>query len=572
MRYSELVDIYEKLEATSSKLGKTGIIADVLKAAPAELLPKLVMLFYGTVFPPWSEEKIGVADKMMIRAVAKAVGMKESEVVASYRKTGDLGLSAEQLIAKKRQKRLAARALDVNKVFDTIQKIARQTGAGSQESKTALIVELLSVAQPKEAKYIVRTVLEQLRMGVAEGIVRDAIAKAFGIDADIVESAWYVRPDYGEVAKIAKERGVAGLKKIELVIGMPIMVQLAEKAPDLKSAVEAFKRPVLEYKYDGARIAVHKKGDKFWLYTRRLENVTEAFPDVVETCKKALMAKECIVEGEALAIDPKTKRPQPFQRLSQRIKRKYDIAKVAKEIPVNLHVFDIVYLNGRTLFDKSLEERFNILKKTVKPIADKIEFARRLIPKDLKEAEAFYKKALSEGQEGLIVKNLDALYTPGRRVAGGWLKVKPVMETLDLAIIGATWGTGKRAGWLGSLILGIRDPETGKFLECGMLGTGIKEKKTRAEDVTFEDMTKMLKPYIISQSGHDVKIKPKIIIEVAYEEIQKSPTYSSGFALRFPRFIRLRPDKGPAEADDLNRIKALFEIQKGKAPAETGEK
>ncbi len=572
MRYAELADVYEKLENTSSKLGKAKIVADVLKEAPAELLPKIVSLFYGRVFPQWSVEQIGVADKIIIRAIAKAVGVKEEEVTTAYRKTGDLGSAAEQLIGKKRQKQLGTKRLDVETVFSTMQKIAHHGGKGSQESKAGLVVQLLAAAQPKEARYVVRTILEQLRMGVAEGIIRDAVASAFDIDADVVEMAWYVLPDYGEIARIAKKSGAPGLKKVELQLGMPFMVQLAEKAPDLKTALESFEHPVCEWKYDGARLVVHKKGDNIWLYTRRLEDLTAAFPDVADICRKALNARECIVEGEALAIDKKTGRPLPFQRMSQRIRRKYEIEKTIKEIPVDLHVFDIIHLNGKTFFDKTLDERFDILKKVLKPVAGKIEFARRLETTDLKEADKFYKTALEAGQEGLIIKNLDAFYTPGRRVAGGWLKVKPIMETLDLAIVGAIWGTGKRAGWLGSLILGIRDPETGKFLECGMLGTGIKEKKTNPEDVTLEEVTKMLKPYIISQSGHDVKIKPRMVIEVAYEEIQRSPTYSSGYALRFPRFIRLRSDKGPDEADDTDRMKALFDIQKGKTPAETGEK
>ena len=566
MRYSELADVYEKLEATSSKLGKADIIADVMKNATADTLPKIVLLFYGRVFPAWTTEEIGVADKLMIKAIAKAVGASESDVVEKYREIGDLGTAVEFFEEKKKQKSLVTKVLTVDKVFENLRSIADQGGSGSQEKKMNLLVELFAAAKPKEARYIVRTVLEQLRVGVAEGIVRDAIAKAFNIDVDVVEGAWYLRPDYGEIAHIAKEKGVTGLKKIGIELGTPMMVQLAEKAPNLKAAIEAFDRCVLEYKYDGARIAVHKKGDKFWLYTRRLEDVTAAFPDIVEICRKALGANECVVEGEALAIDPKTKKPQPFQKLSQRIKRKYEIRETIKEIPVNFHVFDIIHLNGKSLFDKTLEQRFDILKKVVKPIPNKIEFARRLITKNLKDADDFYKKALADGQEGLMVKNLESLYTSGRRVAGGWLKVKPVMETLDLAITGATWGMGKRAGWLGSLILGIRDPVTGKFMECGMLGTGIKEKKGKPEDVTFSDITTMLKPYIINESGHDVKIKPKIIIEVAYEEIQKSPTYSSGFALRFPRFVRLRPDKGPEEADDLDRVKNLYDVQKGKLP------
>jgi DNA ligase-1 len=184
----------------------------------------------------------------------------------------------------------------------------------------------------------------------------------------------------------------------------------------------------------------------------------------------------------------------------------------------------------------------------------------------MKEADTFYKEALKAGHEGLIVKNLEAKYQSGRRVSGGWLKVKPVMESLDLVITGATWGTGKRVGWLGSYILSCRDPDTGKFLECGMLGTGVKEKKTNAEDVTLQDMTKLLKPYIEFEKGNEVKIKPKVVIEVACEEIQKSPTYSSGYALRFPRFIRIRIDKGADEADTTQRIDALFEMQKGNKP------
>jgi DNA ligase-1 len=240
---------------------------------------------------------------------------------------------------------------------------------------------------------------------------------------------------------------------------------------------------------------------------------------------------------------------------------------VIKEIPVQLHVFDIIYLEGKMLFDLRLAERIKLLRKVIRPIPGKLLFAEQLVTKDLKAADTFYRKALAAGQEGLIVKNLDARYMPGRRVAGGWLKVKPVMETLDLAIIGATWGTGKRAGWLGSFILGCRDPATGKFLECGMLGTGIKEKKTKPTDVTFADMTKALRPHIISEKTGVVKIKPKITVEVAYEEIQKSPTYTSGWALRFPRFIRLRTlEKPPQQADTKQRIEHLYQIQKGKKP------
>ncbi|MEM7823020.1 MAG: ATP-dependent DNA ligase [Candidatus Aenigmatarchaeota archaeon] len=567
MRYSELVEIYERLEKTGSKLEKTAIIAEVLKKSNPDLLPNIVSLLMGRVYPIWTMIELGVASQLMIRAIARAYGVSTDDVEKKSKELGDLGSVAEFFASKRKQITLAKKTLDVKDVFDILQDIARQTGKGSQDRKLNLIVQLLAAAKPKEARYIVRTVLEELRVGVAEGLVRDAIAEAFKLDVDDVESAWAVLPDYAEIAKIVKESGLTGLKRIQLKPGRPFQVLLAEKVPDLKTGLEAFERCILEFKYDGARTLIHKDGQKIWIFTRRMEDVTAAFPDLVELARDCIKAEKAIIDSETIGINPKTGRPVPFQMLSTRIKRKYEIEKATKEIPVQVNAFDIVYLEGKSLFDKSLEERRRLLEKVIKVIPGKFQIAEGLITKDYAKAEAFYKKAQAAGQEGLIVKNLEARYVPGRRVAGGWLKVKPTLENLDLAVIGGLWGTGKRAGWIGSLILGCRDPESGGFLECGMLGTGIKEKKTTPEDVTFDDITKMLRPHIEWEKGHQIKIKPKLVIEVAYEEIQKSPAYSSGFALRFPRFIRLRPDKGPEDVDTLERIKRLFEMQRGRKKA-----
>lgn len=572
MLYKDLASIYEELEKTSSKLSKTGIVSKLLKEAPPVLLPKLILLLQGRVFPTWYEVELGVANQLMIKAIAKATGLKDEQVVKKFNDTGDLGLTAEFFVSKKIQRALASEKLTVEKVFVNLQKISEQTGAGSQERKLSLIAELLTSAKPLEARYVVRTVLEELRVGVAKGIVRDAIAKAFDVEAKEVETAWQLNQDYGEVARLLREHGKKGLKKIKIVLGRPIGMLLAEKSPSLEEALKEYDKPAVEFKYDGMRALIEKKGETVWVFTRRLENVTKQFPDIVDFVKKAVKAKDCIIEGETLGMDPKTGRPLPFQKLSERIHRKYDIEQMTKKIPVQLNLFDIVFLEGKMLFDKPLAERRKILEKIVKPIAGKIQLAEQLVTKDLKEADAFYKKALAAGQEGVIVKNLDAFYVPGRRVAGGWLKVKPTLETLDLVIMGATWGTGKRAGWLGSYVLGCRDEATGKFLECGMLGTGVKEKKTLPEDVTLADLTKLLKPNIEFEKGGYVKIKPKIVIEVASEEIQKSPTYASGWALRFPRFLRIRWDKSPEEADTIERIRALFEMQKGKKSLKSMEK
>ncbi len=409
-----------------------------------------------------------------------------------------------------------------------------------------------------------------MRMGVAEGVLRDSIAAAFfeAKDAEdkkkivsAIEWAWFLRPDYAEIAKIAKERGLRGLEKVTVEVGKPYQVLLAEKAKDLKEALETFERPIVEFKYDGARVCIHKKGDKLWFYTRRLEDVTKQFPDLAELVIKGVKADACIIEGEMLGIDRKSGSPLPFQLLSQRIKRKYDIAQMAKEIPIQVNLFDIVYLDGKDLFSEPLERRKKALESVVKATPGKFQLAERLVTRDLKEAERFYERALKAKQEGVIVKNLDATYQPGRRV-GYWLKVKPIMETLDLVITGAEWGTGKRTSWLGTFILSCRKDDG--FAECGMMGTGIKEKKAVEEDVTFEELTKQLRPHIISEKGNEVRIGPKIVVEVAYEEIQKSPTYASGFALRFPRLVRIRVDKAAEDADDLARIEELYAGQKGK--------
>jgi DNA ligase-1 len=423
---------------------------------------------------------------------------------------------------------------------------------------------MLTHAGPKEARYIVRTVLEELRVGVAEGIVRDSIARAFGLEPSAVENAWFLYPNYGEIARIARDRGEAGLKGVTITLGRPIVVSLAEKAPGLKEAMESYGRAVIEFKYDGARMQIHKQGDRIWLFTRRLEDVTRAFPDIAELCRRHIRAESCIIEGEALAIDPESGRPMPFQMLSTRIKRKHSIEKAVKQIPVQVNLFDIILLEGESLSGRPLEERRKALSGAIDQARGRFQLAEQLATKDLGQAEAFYRKALDAGQEGVMVKNLDARYVPSRRVAGGWLKVKPVMETLDLAIMGAVWGTGKRAGWFGSFILGCRDPATGRFLECGMLGTGIKEKKAKPEDVTLDELTGLLKPHVEQEEAGTARIKPRVVIEVAYEEIQVSPTYSSGIALRFPRFIRLRPDKSPDEADTIDRIKSLLRVQKGR--------
>ncbi|MCX6814423.1 MAG: ATP-dependent DNA ligase [Candidatus Aenigmarchaeota archaeon] len=576
MYYSRLADTYEELEKTPAKLKKSGIIARLLKESEPKEMGMIVLLLQGKVFPIWSEKELGIANLLMIKAISSATGFPAQKVEERFKRTGDLGLVVEELIKNKRQSTLFRKRLMVEKVFGNLQKIAEVEGKGSQDRKFQLVSEIIGSAEAKEAKYIVRTVLGELRVGVAEGIVRDAIAEAFFHENErkeainAIEWGWFLTGDYGEIAGIAKEKGLVGLRKVRLDIGKPIQVLLAEKSPSLIDALESFDECAIEVKYDGARVQIHKKEGKIWLYTRRLENITKQFPDLVELVKKHVKGSEFIIEGEILAIDPKTHRPMTFQTLSQRIHRKYDIEETIKQIPIQVNLFDVIYLNGKSFFESAFKERRKVLESIISEVPGKFQLAEELITKDLQKAEKFYKKALEENQEGVMVKNLKALYQPGRRVAGGWLKVKPTMENLDLAIVGAQWGTGKRAGWMSSFVLGARDEKTGRFLECGMMGTGLKEKEQEREgdksrlqsSVTFQNLTKMLKPYIESDKGSSIKIRPKVVVEVAYEEIQKSPNYESGYALRFPRILRIRFDKGIEQADTLKRLERLYEQQK----------
>jgi DNA ligase-1 len=562
MDYKLLCDYYEKLEGESSKLGKTKILAELFSRSSSEELEKIVFLVQGIVYPKYTQLELGIATQLMIKAMSKAYGISEDKIEEEFAKLGDLGLVAEKLSKSKKQVTLLRKTLTVEKVFEELRKLPLLSGEGSQEKKILTIYHLLLMAEPKEAKYVVRTILGELRIGVAEGLIRDAIVEAFlptktkeekEKSEEAVDYAWNILSDFSIVAKIAKEKGVEGLKNVKIEIGRPIQVMLGEKAESIEEVVEEYGEVAAEWKYDGMRTIIMKKNDKIWLFTRRQEDVTKQFPDLVELCRKGIKAEECVIEGEAIAVEPNSNTPMAFQVLSQRIHRKYDIEKMVKKIPIQIHLFDIVYLNGEMLINKPLFERRKILESIIEVIPGKFELAKQLVTKDVKKIEEFYNEALNAKQEGLMLKVLNSPYRFGRHV-GGWYKIKPTMENLDLVIVGATWGEGARANWLTSFELAVRDPDTGNFLRCGMMSTGLTEEE-------YEMMTEMLKPLIIQEKGKEVKVKPRIVIEVKYQEIQKSPNYESGYALRFPAFVRIRDDKGPEEADTIDRLIELYKSQ-----------
>jgi DNA ligase-1 len=584
MKYSELAEIYESLENTSKRLEKTFIISNLFKRTKEEDIDKIILLIQGRVSPLWDETKLGVSERLIIKAINIATGTSPDKIELEWKRIGDIGKVAEKLVENKTQITLFSKELTVEKVFKNIKALSSQEGIGSVDQKAKIIAELLSSAKPLEARYVVRTVLEDLRVGVGAGSIRDAIVWAFFGEqlkinyddneksitpenreeynkmVDAVQAAIDLKADYASVAKAIMKNGEEALKALELEIGSPLNVMLYPKAKNIEEAFEIVGKPcAFEYKYDGFRIQIHKKGKSIKVFTRRLEEVTEQFPEIAKYAEEFINADNYILDAEAVGFDQKSGKYLPFQAISQRIKRKYDIKKISLEMPVEVNVFDIIYIGGKSQFDTPLNERRALIEKIINQQPKKLVLAKQLVTDNLEKAEAFYKEALAAGEEGVMAKKLDGKYQPGRKVGFG-VKVKPVMESLDLVIVGAEWGTGKRSGWLTSFTLACRKGED--FLEIGKVGTGIKELEE--EGVSFEELTNKLKPFVFGEKGketREVKIRPAIIIEVNYEEVQKSPSYSSGYALRFPRFIRLREDKGLNDVSNIEFIEQLYSEQ-----------
>lgn len=564
MLYKKLAELYEDLSSTTKRLEKISSLGKFLRYLP-EPDRDVLYLLLGEIYPDYDERRIGISSQLAIKAISMSTGTEPKEVVKEWKKIGDLGKTAEHLKKKKRQSTLQSHVLKTEKVLENLRKLPELEGKGTVNKKLNLITELLSSASPIESLYLIRTLIGDLRIGIKESTIRDAMAEAFFSDNKKEASAKIQEGidktnDIAEVFDIAKKEKLKEFDKLTLQVGKPIKVMLADKVKTIEEGLNAVGKPAaVEFKYDGFRMLIHKKGEEVSLYTRMLENVTNQFPEVVDYLKKYVAGRSFILDSEAVGYDKKTKEYKPFQEISQRIRRKYNIEKLQEELPVEVNVFDIIYHNGKSLLNEPFEKRTKLLRKIIKPHKYKIVPSRQIITSDAKKAEAFYKEALKEYQEGIMMKNLHAHYNPGRRV-GHMLKLKPEERDYDLTIIGGEYGTGKRSGWLSSFILACKNEENGKFIEVGKVSTGIKEKSSMG--VSYDELTKKIEPLIKKEEGKKVEIKPKIVVSVTYQEIQRSPNYASGFALRFPRFTELRPDKPLSEITTLKEIKSDYEKQK----------
>jgi DNA ligase 1 len=562
MLYKKLAELYEQVSSTTKRLEKTEILAKFLENL-SEKDREAMYLLEGDIYPEYDERRIGISNQLAIKAIAKATGTDPKEVLQQWKKIGDIGKVAEQLTKTKTQVTLASHILTLKKVIDNLRKLPELEGHGTINKKLGLITELLTSASPLEALYLTRTLIGDLRIGIQESTIRESLAKAYFTkeDAPKVQEAIDKSNDLALVFDACKKKKLTELEKISLEVGKPIKAMLAQKAETIEAGFKTVGKPcAVEYKYDGFRLIIHKQGNEVKLFTRSLENVTKQFPEVKEFILKYVKGESFILDSEAVGYDKKTKEYSPFQAISQRIRRKYDIEKIQKELPVEINVFDILYYNGKSQLNETFEKRAKLLRKIVTDKPYKIISSKMIITSDEKKTKEFYNKALKENQEGVMMKNLQAPYKPGRRV-GNMLKIKPSEKDLDLVITGAEYGTGKRSGWLSSFILSVKGKKQGEYLEIGKVGTGIREKE-ESGGVTFDKLNELLKPLIIKEKGKSVSIKPKIIVAVTYQEIQHSPNYNSKWALRFPRITALRNDKPLREIADLKEVEKDFIGQK----------
>lgn len=592
MDYIKLADIYEALEKTTKRLEKTYILSQFMKdiKKTSDIEP-IINLLRGSPFPSWDERKIGVSDKLIIKALGLAAGASREKIENLWVKTGDFGETAFELIGNKKQTTLQSKTLSVNDVYKNLRALAELEGSGTVSKKIGLIAELLTSASALEAKFITRTVLEDLRTGVGDSTIRDSIVWHFWFDklkleydrktneliikedakqeydkyCEKVQASYDLTNDFAEVYKTIMESGIQGLDSVSLRPGKPMNVMLAIKLENEQQALDALGVPVLcDYKLDGFRVQIHKTDDKMLLFTRRLENVTNQFKELLPIIKSHIKGNSFIADAEIVGYDPKTSKYLPFQNISQRIKRKYDIEETAKKIPVEINVFDVMYLDGKSLINLPQKDRHTIVERIIKQENKKIVIPKSKLAYNAEEIHRFYKQSLEAGNEGIMIKSLSQRYISGRKV-GGWIKLKPVLETLDLVITRAEWGTGKRANWLSSFTVACLSLDGSSFLEIGKVGTGIKEKTEEEAGVSFEELTELLKPLMLDKGAKEVRVKAAIVVEVNYEEIQESKEYSSGFALRFPRIIRLRDtEKSAKNINNIEDIKRIYALQRGR--------
>lgn len=519
--FSELASLCSRLEGTSRRGEKVKCLSAFLRGlGEGEAVPA-VLLLTGRALHEANLKALNVSSSTILRALERIEG----------------GQAA-----------LLERPPTISEVSRALREMASASGEGSRRRRERILIGLLGRMGPMEREYFVRMLLGEMRIGAVEGVILEAIASAAGVNAKAVKRAYAFLGDLGEVAKRALGAGTGGLEGIGIALFRPLRPMLADMAADPGSALEEHGgRSALEFKLDGARVQIHKRGDRIRIYSRRLADVTESLPDVVDLASGGICSREALLDGEVVAVGD-SGRPLPFQALMERFKRIHDVGRMVELIPLRLFLFDALLNDGETLIDRPYEERRAILEEACSQDL----MVGSVMAREAVEVGRYLEEAVGKGHEGIVAKSPDGPYSPGTR-SRDWLKIKP-SQSLDLVIVAAEWGHGRRSGWLSNYHLAARDPRTGEFSIIGKTFKGLTDEE-------FEEMTKRLLSDKVSESDWGVRVRPSVVVEVAFDEIQRSPVYASGFALRFARITKIRDDKDPSECATLEEVEELYERQ-----------
>ena len=581
MEFSILASAFEKMESTTKRLELTDTLIDLFKRTPRGAVSKVVYLLQGKLRPDYEGVELGVAEKLAIRALSKSSGASAREIEAQYQKDGDLGRAATVIMGRKTQTTFVAEVITVERVYDTLFRIARSQGPNSQDMKTKYISSMLNDAEPTESGYILKILLGTLRFGIAENTIMDALAAAFTGDKknrDHVERAYNVSSDLGAVADAVVSDGLQGARQFEAQLFRPIRPMLAERVKSEQDALAKMGAGLAaEYKLDGERVQIHAGGGRVEIFSRRLERITSHYPDIAERIPEALNAGEAILEAEAVATNEKTGEFLPFQELMHR-RRKHKVEKAVSEYPITVNFFDVLYVDGKSCMDMPYADRRGILEGVVSGGSD--DYARCVamsIISDASEMSEFMEGAINAGSEGLMLKMPSATYQAGAR-GSNWLKLKKeyrneLGDSLDLVVIGGFFGKGKRTGMYGTLLLASYDDRNDSFASVCKVGTGFTDEDLdRLYQILHPKVTIRKNLRIDSEMDADVWFEPELIVEVVASEITLSPIHrtawdavrkGAGLALRFPKYTgRIRDEKAPEDASTTHEVVTLYKGQK----------
>ena len=585
MDYSDVAGTYAKLESMSGRNEITQVLSELFARTPKQELSPLAYMTQGKLRPDYEGVELGLAEKLAIRAVSASAGMSAEKAYSAYVKVGDIGTAAEELLKSKGQGTLFSEGLTLARVYQTLLKIARQSGSGSVEAKLRELGSLLNDAAPLEAKFIMRTVTGELRLGVADYTVLDAAAIAFlgGKESrGAIERAYNVHPDLGFVVETAATKGMKGVRGIGVEVGVPIRPMLAERLSSAGAIVLKMgeKAVSAEYKLDGERLQIHKDGGKVSLFSRRLEVIGGHYPDAVELVKKNVGAKRAILEAEVVAINEDTGEYLPFQELMHR-RRKYGVEQAMADYPVALNFFDVLYAGTSDLTGKPYTARRKKLVELVRA-TERTRPVPSLTTSDPGEIERFMEEAIENGCEGLVVKDPGSSYRAGAREFA-WIKLKreyrsELTDTIDLVVIGAFHGRGRRAGAYGTYLLATRDEKRGVFTSVAKVGTGFSDQDLeRIPKLLGAYESRVKPPGVESNLVPDVWFRPHMVMEVIAAELTLSPIHTAalgrirpgaGISLRFPKFTgKVRDDKGPEQATTVEEVVAMYNRQLKKVEA-----